>query len=346
MQNSPELLDRLVSLTAIRDVELLEFSLLKTLHNLFHPRRLWLARINREGQPQSRMSYGNNSSSHNAHTEDCYLDEEPRIAQALKVAQRLRETYQTRLADNLFLTILPVISSRNTDLWLLFESKKALARQDLQMIQGFVQIYRNYCELIDDAQRDQLTGLLNRRTFDENINRFIGYAPTHQYRQDNERRRLPIDDATTSHWLGIMDIDFFKKINDRFGHVYGDEVLLLTAQLMRSSFRDTDLLFRFGGEEFVVITESTDLDGAKQAFERFRQEMACYLFPQIGQVTISTGVSQIVGGTLAHTILDRADQALYYAKGNGRNQVCIYEDLVDQNEITPVQPETGDVELF
>ena len=214
------------------------------------------------------------------------------------------------------------------------------------MIQGFIQIYRNYHQLISDAQRDQLTGLLNRRTFDENISRFIFYSPAHHYRHNDERRHSVREDVAFAQWLGILDIDFFKRINDRFGHVFGDEVLLLTTQLMRNSFRDTDLLFRFGGEEFVVIAEKTDKVGAELLFDRFRQKMSTYQFPRIGEVTISTGVAQILSGVPAQTILDRADQALYYAKENGRNQVFLYEDLVTQGKIKPVKPETGDIELF
>ena len=71
-------------------------------------------------------------------------------------------------------------------------------------------------------------------------------------------------------WLAVVDIDHFKLVNDRFGHLYGDEVLILVANILRSSFRNQDRIFRFGGEEFVVLLRAATLENARQGFDRFR----------------------------------------------------------------------------
>jgi diguanylate cyclase (GGDEF)-like protein len=86
-------------------------------------------------------------------------------------------------------------------------------------------------------------------------------------------------------------------------------------------------VFRFGGEEFVILLRSTSLDAARKIFERFRTNVEQYNFPQVGQVTVSLGFVSISAETPV-VILGHADQALYYAKTNGRNQVCYYNELV------------------
>lgn len=85
-----------------------------------------------------------------------------------------------------------------------------------------------------------------------------------------------------------MDIDHFKPINDRYGHLYGGEVIILVARLMTSGcLRDEDRVYRYGGEEFVVLLRASDQDNAMKAFERIRQMVAAHPFPQLDQVTVS-----------------------------------------------------------
>lgn len=161
------------------------------------------------------------------------------------------------------------------------------------------------------AQRDALTGLRNRKTFDDVILRlFAGGADSA---------------AEQGVWLGIVDIDHFKRVNDTFGHLYGDEVLLLVAQLMQRAFRQDDLLFRFGGEEFVIVLRGLDRDTAVHLFERFRLAVAEHLFPQVGQVTLSTGIVELTHGRLISEMLDEADKALYLgqaARPQSRGGLC------------------------
>ncbi len=142
----------------------------------------------------------------------------------------------------------------------------------------------------------------------------------------------------------MVDIDHFKLVNDRFGHLYGDEVLILVANILRNSFRSHDRIFRFGGEEFVVLLRSTTLETAHRVFNRFRTAVESYPFPQVGQITVSLGfVSTDTGAPVE--ILGKADQALYYAKENGRNRVCYYDDLISSGQLT-AKVSNDEMELF
>jgi len=109
-------------------------------------------------------------------------------------------------------------------------------------------------------------------------------------------------------------------------------VLILVANLLRSSFRSQDRVFRFGGEEFVVLLRSTTLEDARKIFERFRANVEQHDFPQVGTVTVSVGFASISSESPV-VILGHADQALYYAKANGRNRVCFYDELVKSGQL-------------
>ncbi|MFZ3126409.1 MAG: GGDEF domain-containing protein, partial [Rhodoferax sp.] len=140
-------------------------------------------------------------------------------------------------------------------------------------------------------------------------------------------------------------IDHFKQVNDTYGHLIGDEVLLLVARILKSSFRVYDRIYRFGGEEFVVVLRCSGYEAAMAAAERFRSSMAAHEFPQVGHITASVGLTEIVAGDSPLAACERADQAVYYAKHHGRNQVCSDADLVRRG-LLQAQPKTGEVELF
>ncbi|WP_338845829.1 GGDEF domain-containing protein [Massilia sp. W12] len=205
--------------------------------------------------------------------------------------------------------------------------------QTTQIISGVVSVYRNFQNLLDYSERDALTGLLNRKTFDDQLAKMIastgeqenGSAP------DGEERRQRHKEE--KHWLAVVDVDHFKRVNDQFGHLYGDEVLILVANLLQSSFRSNDRVFRFGGEEFVVLLRSTTYDNARKIIERFRQNVESHAFPQIGQITVSVGFVAVSPYESPVVILGHADQALYYAKTHGRNLVCHYDELVREGEL-------------
>jgi diguanylate cyclase (GGDEF)-like protein len=144
----------------------------------------------------------------------------------------------------------------------------------------------------------------------------------------------------------MLDIDHFKRVNDNYGHLIGDEVLLLLARLMRSQFRFHDQLYRFGGEEFVVLMRCNGEAEAGKVLERMRAATAAHLFPQVGKITVSIGFSEVRAGDSPSGAFERADKAVYYAKEHGRDQVCSYAALVARGELENQAANVGDMELF
>ncbi|QXL83833.1 GGDEF domain-containing protein [Comamonas sp. NLF-1-9] len=206
---------------------------------------------------------------------------------------------------------------------------RRITQHQREVITGVFLVYQNYQSLLDYSERDALTGLLNRKTFDEQFARYS---------------ELPGGDKESGQWLAVIDIDHFKLVNDRFGHLYGDEVLILLANRLRAQFRSQDRIFRFGGEEFVVLLRSISLEHARAALERLRAAIEAHEFPQIGHITISIGFAAATLDTPVE-IIGRADQALYHAKEHGRNQVRFYDDLVASGELQS-KVAHSDIELF
>jgi len=207
--------------------------------------------------------------------------------------------------------------------------------QTIHTVAGIVGVYRNFQNLLDYSERDSLTGLLNRKTFEDQLARMLQYPceqePPHggqpERRQHHEEEKQ---------WLAVVDVDHFKAVNDTFGHLYGDEVLILIANQLQASFRAQDRVFRFGGEEFVVLLRATTLDNARRIIDRFRANVEAYDFPQVGRVTVSVGFVSISPFDSPVVTLGHADQALYFAKTHGRNQACHYNELVEQGLLQTV----------
>ncbi len=195
--------------------------------------------------------------------------------------------------------------------------------------------YRNLYANLERANTDRLTSLLNRQSLERKLNRILQQAP-------HEARRHTIERI-----MVIFDIDHFKQVNDSLGHLYGDEVLLRVAQTAEKMFRVDDWLFRYGGEEFIIILHDVDLKSAHKTLERFRLTIENLSFPALKRsVTVSTGFSQLAYPLTLNDNLERADKALYYAKNHGRNQVHCYEWLREAGKLDKDQPSSGDVELF
>lgn len=223
-------------------------------------------------------------------------------------------------------------------------SNNSLAEQR-PLIDGLISIYENYLTILNENETDKLTGLYNRRTFDHKLSRLL-LGQKKQSRNNNkfkENKRSCNEESSA--WLAGVDVDHFKRVNDTFGHVYGDEVLLLLAQEMKKHFRREDIIFRFGGEEFIIILAATNMKNAKAALERFRMHIENFTFPQVGKVTISLGVAKITDEDFPPDILEKADKALYYVKENGRNQTCCYETLVAEGKLEQSN-KTGGIEIF
>jgi len=202
------------------------------------------------------------------------------------------------------------------------------AHVDIDELSALIRSYGDVLSLVQVSERDTLTGLYNRRMLDRRLLELMSTL-------GSPRRRTL--DPVSAH-VAVMDLDRFKKINDVYGHLYGDEVLLLFSGLMKQSFRSSDLLVRYGGEEFVVVLTDTTLENCEIVLERFRTKVEDHWFPHVGHVTISTGAARIGDQALPSTVIDQADQALYYAKHTGRNRVCIYENLVKDGLIEVQEP--------
>lgn len=343
MSYTPRLLDQLAQLTGMRDVELLEFSLLKTLNESTRPLQISLIRMNSGNQPVYLMRY-QREGGHDVSTQKITLA--PETQEVIALVKRIRKPHSRRCGDGGFLTAYPALEAQAFDIYLLVKTERQPSNEHKWLYGCLLQIYQNFCHLLDESQRDQLTGLPNRKTFEDSVNKILSLARPRRDFESEVPDLRPIDPDPATYWLGVIDIDRFKGINDTFGHLYGDEVLLLVSQIMQRHFRAEDLIFRYGGEEFVAIISGTGRAAAKTAFDRLRTSISGHHFPQVGQVTISVGVVQITHGTLTPTLLDMADRALYYAKQNGRDRVCLYEDLVESGGIEPRAVASGSVELF
>jgi diguanylate cyclase (GGDEF)-like protein len=208
-------------------------------------------------------------------------------------------------------------------------STEPLREDQERLVAGLLRIYQNHLKLLDYSESDELTGLLNRKTFDTAFSLLTRIEPPPKARLEQferiDRRRPANPDQ--QRWLAVLDIDFFKSINDRFGHPAGDDVLTALARLMRDSFRESDRLFRCGGEEFIVLLEPTEAEHVAGILERFRLAVETYDFPLVGQVTLSIGYTGVAPDDDGWKAFRRADDALYAAKRRGRNQVVAYESL-------------------
>lgn len=160
-------------------------------------------------------------------------------------------------------------------------------------------------ELEHAALRDSMTGLLNRRQF---------YAMTDL----NNPNHLP---AQQHFSLLLVDTDRFKNINDLFGHLKGDEVLIALSRTLEACSRENDLVFRWGGEEFVILLPQTALDTALQIAESIRAAVARITIPGLPRFTVSIGVARHNQGETIDELFKRVDDALYRAKNDGRNKV-------------------------
>lgn len=222
----------------------------------------------------------------------------------------------------------------NEELILVFGADRPI--HDAESVESLARIFGNQIRLLDYSELDSLTRLLNRKTFDETFDRLlISSSEPHGDDGNNERRT---SEEESPAWLCVIDIDHFKRINDSFGHLFGDEVLLRMGDLMRKTFRDSDRLFRFGGEEFVVILNAPDEELAAVGFDRFRASVEGHEFPQVGKVTCSIGFTAVSKNDVPTDVVGRADEALYFAKDNGRNQVCCYEQLLTRGLIAKAEP--------
>lgn len=186
------------------------------------------------------------------------------------------------------------------------------------MLAGLVYPLRNalnYEKAKQDAHKDFLTDAYNRAGMDDAMKREISTA---------RRFNRPLSAI-------MIDLDHFKFVNDTCGHSIGDKVLKTVADCIFGEIRDTDILCRYGGEEFTVILSDTDLYGAMLLAERIRRSVSAVEIlvgpNEYARITISAGIATLEQGDDAISFVDRADQAMYHAKTDGRNRVRVTQDM-------------------
>jgi diguanylate cyclase (GGDEF)-like protein len=243
-------------------------------------------------------------------------------------------------------TLFPIADNIGTQGVMEMHSDAPLEVEHRQLVASLLGFHRQLRGLMDDNERDSLTGLLNRKSFDESFVRAAmamegGAQPSPDSELvEHEKRALS---NAARHWLAVVDIDHFKRVNDQYGHLIGDEVLLLVAQLMRRALRRGDRIYRFGGEEFVVLLRCPNTDAARVAFERLRKQISAHDFPQVGHLTVSIGYTAIDADDTPGLAFERADKALYKAKNDGRDRTVAHTDLALQGTAdTP----RGELEFF
>jgi diguanylate cyclase (GGDEF)-like protein len=348
-----QIVDHLADLTGFRDRDLLDVTLVGAMRDLLLTKSVSIYRtVGEAGQERWLTRAHLEVDSAVATSDPAWVDVEklppidqyPHRVKAMTMQQvvKVKPTLnpQPPLTSGYHLSVFPVATDREVVAVLEIESTASLTPESQRMVVSILRIYRNFQALLDYSERDTLTGLLNRKTFDEAFLKASAEPPIVD--QDPERRQAMTGNGT---WLGVIDIDHFKRVNDTYGHLIGDEVLLLLSRLMRATFRFHDRLYRFGGEEFVVLMRCSNQKDAAEAFERLRANVEGYGFPQVGRITISVGFTAVRTGDTPSAAFERADKAVYYAKGHGRNRVCSHAELVDAGELEDDSKE-GDIDLF
>ncbi len=204
-----------------------------------------------------------------------------------------------------------------------FSRRKKFTLKETKLLEyllcGLVYPLKNaisYQSAIESALRDPLTGVYNRASMDSSIAREIDLSKRHN----------------TCLSLVAIDIDHFKNINDTFGHSAGDCVIRAVADLIQQTVRGSDMVFRFGGEEFVVVLSNTDIKGAVLLAERIRRMVeTCEITCSNANIsaTISSGVTWLEGDETVQDLFNKADKALYAAKSGGRN--CVRHTLTEKD---------------
>jgi diguanylate cyclase (GGDEF)-like protein len=353
--DSVHFVNALAELTSHNDREIIERSLLETLSEFHGAEEYWLYQV-LTIQPElslGLLAYANDGKI--VVSERVVKQQLPeKISQnVLEAVQKAKLTIaQTPESSQDIFTIYPALDQNKEVFAILIERGKEILPESQRLAHGFLRVYANYLRLLESNRRDTLTGLLNRETLEQEITRIIILnnecippGCPKEPEVDNESRQQK---GELRNWLGVLDIDHFKRINDTFGHVYGDEILILIARIMEQSVRGYDLIFRYGGEEFVILLKAFDHEDAQSAFERIRTAVGHHDYAKVEQVTVSMGVIEIGHQSGPAEVIERADEALYYAKSHGRDQVQFYEDLVASGDIKPAvqEVESGGVSFF
>ncbi len=342
-----EVLEKLATLTGLRDRDTLDVGLAEALSGVLEPQLVEIYR--RVGPPgnerwllRARLACGDLAATSDPAWVE--LDSLPRCSDHPQRERAVagRDVVLARSPAGGSLAIFPLGNDATALSIIEICTTTPLEDAGLRIVSGILRVYRNFHSLLDYSERDTLTALRNRKTFDDSFLKLIGEPPA-----SHPEPKADGVAPTGGTWLGVIDIDHFKHVNDMHGHLIGDEVLLMLSRLMANNFRFNDHVFRFGGEEFVVLMRCTSEEQAVQAFERLRERVQAFSFPRVGQQTISIGFTQVRPADSPSGAFQRADQAVYWAKKHGRNRVCSFAELVKIGELIDKDWTSGaNVELF
>jgi diguanylate cyclase (GGDEF)-like protein len=327
-----QLLEAVVHLTGTRDHESLAQLLVDTITQLTHASIVSVYALGGELGHLSAKVVASSNPYEVAGSHITALDSHPEFRDCIE-----KQKAFTTTQENNERSIFPILEQGNVAGLLVCEHPHTGLVINHELISALISIYANQQSLLNHQQRDGLTGLYNRVALQNWLAKTLG--------KDTQAERRAGDDKSHG-CCAMFDIDLFKRINDTRGHLYGDEVLLIFSDLMRESFRFNDLLFRYGGEEFVAILTDTDLESALAVLERFRTTVSQHNFAQLNQVTVTIGVSQISPHTKPDKLIEQADKALYYGKNHGRNQVNAYEWLEQGNILPSLDDRPHSFKLF
>jgi diguanylate cyclase (GGDEF)-like protein len=346
----PGVLKKLGKMTAIRDTYMVEQSLLRTLGPLLGVLKTSLYRVDDNGviiralHHERTMILGDDGLQKSVEkVEEVTIDLiiPKQVQELIDNVSLLGKTCSKKNEGGL-LGCYPLRGGNEVRGYFIFQRDREITPVDDAIVHGVLEVFANYYELLDTSQRDQLTGLLNRYSMETNLDRIWKLLTDNLKNCDDGTARRDV--SPLAYWLAVIDIDHFKKVNDTYGHIIGDEVLIMVTRLLQSSFRQSDLLYRYGGEEFVAIIAANDLDSATLSFERARTKIEQFVFPQVGHVSISGGFSGADPSVVPQEVLHQADSSLYAAKNAGRNRIYHYGTLVKEGVLKEV--DSGSIDLF
>lgn len=355
------LIEHLIKLTDHRDRDLLELTLAKALIDLLSIQRVIVSRVHaEEGEKRwfDRVALDARGGGKVADPLRIEFKHLPRLSDDTDRLRCLQQQQDIEIAwageNGPRKTYFPLFSAAQPGEEGVLEVHSAapLSEQEREVIEQVHHVYRNMYMLLAYSDRDALTGLLNRKSLDDAyyhavLEEIEGHAqgtakaPEDQLPPAQERRhRVP-----PNYWLGTVVIDNFAQLNDKHGHLIMEEVTLLVARIMHSTFRPHDRLYRFGAEQFAALFHCPEESQAFGAFERVRANVEKFNFPQVGRVTVCAGFSRVLADDSPSTTLERAEQGVEFAHKHGGNQTCSHLDLVRRGFLDET-PRTGAVDIF
>jgi diguanylate cyclase (GGDEF)-like protein/PAS domain S-box-containing protein len=248
---------------------------------------------------------------HTGYTQAEAIGENSRISKSGMHDQLFyKELWRTILSGEVYRNTL-INRKKNSDLY--YEKKTITPlKDDNQQIVGFISSGKDVTQetmLHQEVERiamiDSLTGIYNRHKFEE------------LFALESERSRRFSSPLS----MIMIDLDYFKSVNDRYGHDVGDDVLKGVALVIQSNIRKNDIFARWGGEEFLILSPGTNAKKIQELAEKLRHAVELAVYPEVGRITISLGISTFAKDDSFNEFFKRADEGLYIAKANGRNQV-------------------------